>query len=418
MCREKRLTSPALEVWTSWESGPGIKCKDNSPVGKINFSIPAGLGRRGEGPGGEGRGLRASGWGQLSQYENSKPSGLIQAVSSSLINASPPILAWTLLQRPLPRRQTCVPHLLTGSTPNSPPSQQPGFVVVVHLLSHVWLFVTPWTAACQAPLAMGIFQARTLEWVAISLSRGSSGIRDWTHVSFTGRWIPYHRGSPNWVYVQRTPAGKDKLRQRGALPTAVAEPSQQAPAGVGGAGGGLVHNSDHTSWVPGYRVKTVVRNLQVRGHQNCWEVREWLMTGCCGGTRLPGGRRKSTKYRGMGVAVPRQRPQGAHNSDWQHTGGQVEGTAPQTALTGKLGQRSEEEDGGWGQTVGYCSSSTTNQNQGRMMGMRRTTTTTKSCPLSVPKPIPRAEAHWLKKMLESQEEGPSTPQQMHLVRIP
>ena len=49
-------------------------------------------------------------------------------------------------------------------------------------LSRVWLLVTPWTVACQAPLPMGFFQARILEWkkkkntraVAISSSRGSS----------------------------------------------------------------------------------------------------------------------------------------------------------------------------------------------------------------------------------------------------
>ena len=34
--------------------------------------------------------------------------------------------------------------------------------------------VTPWTVACQAPLSMGILQARILEWVAVSFSRGSS----------------------------------------------------------------------------------------------------------------------------------------------------------------------------------------------------------------------------------------------------
>ena len=28
--------------------------------------------------------------------------------------------------------------------------------VLSHLLSHVRLFATPWTAACQAPLSMGI----------------------------------------------------------------------------------------------------------------------------------------------------------------------------------------------------------------------------------------------------------------------
>ena len=31
--------------------------------------------------------------------------------------------------------------------------------------------VTPWTVACQAPLSMGILQARILKWVAISFSR-------------------------------------------------------------------------------------------------------------------------------------------------------------------------------------------------------------------------------------------------------
>ena len=41
-------------------------------------------------------------------------------------------------------------------------------------LSHVRLFVTPWTVAYQAPLSMIFFQARVLEWVAISFSRGSS----------------------------------------------------------------------------------------------------------------------------------------------------------------------------------------------------------------------------------------------------
>ena len=29
-------------------------------------------------------------------------------------------------------------------------------IVVVSLLSHVWLFATPWTVACQAPLSMAL----------------------------------------------------------------------------------------------------------------------------------------------------------------------------------------------------------------------------------------------------------------------
>ena len=40
----------------------------------------------------------------------------------------------------------------------------------VKLLSHVQLFMTPWTAAHPARPVPGILQARTLEWVAISFS--------------------------------------------------------------------------------------------------------------------------------------------------------------------------------------------------------------------------------------------------------
>ena len=43
--------------------------------------------------------------------------------------------------------------------------------------------VTLWTVARQAPLSMGILQARILEWVAIPFSRGSSQCRDWTQIS-------------------------------------------------------------------------------------------------------------------------------------------------------------------------------------------------------------------------------------------
>ena len=39
----------------------------------------------------------------------------------------------------------------------------------------------------------GIFQARILEWVAISYYRGSSQPRDQTHVSCIGSWILYHQ---------------------------------------------------------------------------------------------------------------------------------------------------------------------------------------------------------------------------------
>ena len=54
---------------------------------------------------------------------------------------------------------------------------------MLSLFSHVQLFVTPWSVAHQAPLSMGIFQARILEWVAMPSSRGSFQPRDRTQVS-------------------------------------------------------------------------------------------------------------------------------------------------------------------------------------------------------------------------------------------
>ena len=63
------------------------------------------------------------------------------------------------------------------------------------VLSRIWIFVTPWTVACQTPLSMGILQKRILEWVAFPSSREPSQPRNGTHVSrIAGRfftiWAP------------------------------------------------------------------------------------------------------------------------------------------------------------------------------------------------------------------------------------
>ena len=54
----------------------------------------------------------------------------------------------------------------------------------------VQFFVTPWGVAYQAPLSMGILQARILEWVTMPSSRGSSQPRDRTQAScIAGRFF-------------------------------------------------------------------------------------------------------------------------------------------------------------------------------------------------------------------------------------
>ena len=54
----------------------------------------------------------------------------------------------------------------SGLTPEFPS------VSLLSHFSHIQLFATLWTIACQAPLSMGILQAGILEWVAMPSSRG------------------------------------------------------------------------------------------------------------------------------------------------------------------------------------------------------------------------------------------------------
>ena len=75
----------------------------------------------------------------------------------------------------------------------------------VYSFSHVRLF----GAARQAPLSVGILQARILEWVALPSSRGSSQRRNRTQVSHTaGRFFFYylsHQGSPKHQMAVENP---------------------------------------------------------------------------------------------------------------------------------------------------------------------------------------------------------------------
>ena len=63
------------------------------------------------------------------------------------------------------------------------PNPNFNFVVVVSWLSHVWLFCNPMGCSPLGSPVHGISQARILEWVAISFSRGSSRPRDRIRIS-------------------------------------------------------------------------------------------------------------------------------------------------------------------------------------------------------------------------------------------
>ena len=71
-------------------------------------------------------------------------------------------------------------------------------------LSCVRLFVTPMDCSPPCSSVHGIFQARVVEWVAISFSRGSSWPRDRTQVSRIVSKTLYrlsHQGSPVNIQV-------------------------------------------------------------------------------------------------------------------------------------------------------------------------------------------------------------------------
>ena len=72
---------------------------------------------------------------------------------------------------------------------------------ILSRFSGIQLFSTLWTVNLPGSSVCGILQARILEWVAISFSRGSSRPRDRTHVSCLLCWqlgsLPQcHLGSP------------------------------------------------------------------------------------------------------------------------------------------------------------------------------------------------------------------------------
>ena len=58
------------------------------------------------------------------------------------------------------------------------------------LLSNVWLFVTPWTAACQSPLSMGFCRQEYRSGLPCPSPGEFSQSSDWTQVSHTaGRFL-------------------------------------------------------------------------------------------------------------------------------------------------------------------------------------------------------------------------------------
>ena len=100
----------------------------------------------------------------------------------------------------------------------------------------VQLFTIPWTVTHQAPLSMGILQARILEWVATPSSRGSSQPKDWTQLSlmaggFFTSWAT--RESQEYLSGRPIPSPVD-LSNPGIEPGSLALPADSLAAELPG----------------------------------------------------------------------------------------------------------------------------------------------------------------------------------------
>ena len=99
-----------------------------------------------------------------------------------------------------------VNHHVTGALG---PTEIPGFTTA--LLHAKWLQLCLTRSNCidcspPGSSVHGIFQARILEWVAISYFKGYSRPRDQTHISWIGRqiFLPLsHQGNPSHTYILR-----------------------------------------------------------------------------------------------------------------------------------------------------------------------------------------------------------------------
>ena len=114
------------------------------------------------------------------------------------------------------------PHLLLYLVPSGE-TDESDFVMLwctsacmrAQLLSHVWL-CNPMNYSSPGSSLHGILQARILQWVAISFSRGSSQSRDQTHNSCLagGFFTTEPPGKPHGVHLRLRKMKTEKLISR------------------------------------------------------------------------------------------------------------------------------------------------------------------------------------------------------------
>ena len=117
----------------------------------------------------------------------------------------------------------------------------------------------------------GIFQARKLEWVAISFSRGSSWPRDPTCVSCIGRLILYHCATWKVTLRYSIPAGSDSKESTCSMGNLGSIP------GLGRSLGGGHGNPLQYSWLGKYHGQRSLVGYITWCHKEL-DTTEWLST--------------------------------------------------------------------------------------------------------------------------------------------
>ena len=116
-------------------------------------------------------------------------------------------ISWIFLTgQPLPSIRTPWPQESTSVIPTC--SREHVCLVIQLCPSHC----DPRNCSPPGSSVCGISQARVLEWVAVSFSRGPSQLKDQTHVSCLGRRILYHwatKEAKRRFWVSRSGLGRD-----------------------------------------------------------------------------------------------------------------------------------------------------------------------------------------------------------------
>ena len=124
------------------------------------------------------------------------------------------------------------------------------------MTSHVQLFATPWTVAHQAPLSLGISQARILERVATSSSRGFPLLQGWNP------GLPHCRQILYLLSPQGSPVGTNP---------------HQKKVNHGQVGGNIIRCFTNF-WFPKFFFKKNLKDLQEKKkkREGCKRIFVWL----------------------------------------------------------------------------------------------------------------------------------------------